>query len=87
MLENQDGNMIWERKQHAIQQGECKVMCMTGIICSTNIKEKQVSQVVFLERRTVRVDKVRNKAISGHANNADLIPGYRLGRFLAGYLT
>lgn len=62
------------------------MLCLTGIICSVNIKEKQVSQVVFLGRKTVGVERITNKAVLDHTNNADLIPGYKLGSFLAGYL-
>ena len=62
------------------------MLYLTRIICSAKVKEKEVSQVVFLGRRTVGVETITNKAVSDHANNADLIPGYRLGRFLAGCL-
>lgn len=86
MLENQDGDMIWKRKQYAIQHSGCKVLCLTGIIRSANVKEKHVSRVVFLGKRTVGVDRITNKVVSDHANNADLIAGYRLRRLLAGCL-
>lgn len=62
------------------------MFCLKGIICSANIKDKQVRQVVLPGRGTLGVDRIANKAVSDHANNGDLIPGYRPGRFLAGCL-
>lgn len=50
-------------------------------MCCANTKKKTVSQVLI--SRTVGVERIKNEAVSDHENNADLILGYRPGRFPA----
>lgn len=52
-------------------------------MCCANTKKKTVSQVFI--SRTVGVERIKNKAVSDR-ENADLILGYRPGRFPAACL-